>query len=158
MKDNRTSSIILHNVLIGVLAFIWLIPIVWLVCTSFSAFEGMNTNTFFPKEWSIANYAKLFHPDSVAQFPQWFMNTFIIACVNCLVSTLFIIMVAYATSFMRYTYFVPDGHSDEPANHCIYGYQRIFSSVDGLRIRKDDPERRYIFQVYGCYRIIQNAG
>lgn len=103
MKNNRTSSIILHNVLIGVLAFIWLIPIVWLVCTSFSAFEGMNTNTFFPKEWSIANYAKLFHPDSVAQFPQWFMNTFIIACVNCLVSTLFIIMVAYATSFMRFS-------------------------------------------------------
>ena len=103
MKSNRTSSIVLHNVLIGVLAFIWLIPIVWLVCTSFSAFEGMNTNTFFPKEWSIVNYVKLFHPDSVAQFPQWFMNTFIIACVNCLVSTLFIIMVAYATSFMRFS-------------------------------------------------------
>lgn len=103
MKSNRKSSIVLHNVLIGVLAFIWLIPIVWLVCTSFSAFEGMNTNTFFPEKWSIANYAKLFHPDSVAQFPQWFMNTFIIACVNCLISTLFIIMVAYATSFMRFS-------------------------------------------------------
>lgn len=38
----------------------------------------------------------------MAQFPQWFMNTFIIACVNCLVSTMFIIMVAYATSFMQF--------------------------------------------------------
>jgi len=38
MKDSRLSTIILHNVLIGILAFIWLIPIVWLVCTSLSAF------------------------------------------------------------------------------------------------------------------------
>ena len=103
MKSNRTSSIVLHNVLIGVLAFIWLIPIVWLICTSFSANTGMDTNSFFPKHWSLAQYAKiLFHPDSVAQFPQWFFNTLVIACANCLISTLFIIMVAYATSFMRF--------------------------------------------------------
>ena len=102
MKENRTSSIVLHNVLIGILAFIWLIPIVWLVCTSFSSFSGMNTSSFFPQKWSLAHYAELFHPDSVVQFPQWFFNTFVIACATCVVSTLFIIMVAYATSFMRF--------------------------------------------------------
>ena len=32
MKDSRTSSIVLHNLLIAVLAFIWLIPIIWLSC------------------------------------------------------------------------------------------------------------------------------
>lgn len=47
MKDSRTSSIVLHNLLIAVLAFIWLVPIIWLVCTSFSAYSGMNTSTFF---------------------------------------------------------------------------------------------------------------
>ena len=81
MKDSRTSSIVLHNLLIAVLAFIWLIPIIWLLCTSFSAYSGMNTSTFFPKEWSISNYMKLFHSDSVSQFPQWFLNTFIIASI-----------------------------------------------------------------------------
>lgn len=60
MKGNRTSSIVLHNLLIAVLAFIWLIPIVWLVCTSFSSYSGMNTSTFFPKEWSVIHYIKLF--------------------------------------------------------------------------------------------------
>ncbi|MDO5538909.1 MAG: ABC transporter permease subunit [Eubacteriales bacterium] len=102
MKDNRTSSVVMHNVLIGILAFIWLIPIVWLFCTSFSSYSGMNTSTFFPKEWSIVHYVKLFHPDTVAQFPQWFLNTFIIACVTCVVSTAFVLMVAYATSVMRF--------------------------------------------------------
>ena len=102
MKDSRTSSIVLHNLLIAVLAFIWQVPIIWLVCTSFSAYSGMNTSTFFPKEWSITNYLKLFHPDSVSQFPQWFLNTFIIACFTCVISTMFVLMVAYATSVMRF--------------------------------------------------------
>lgn len=102
MKGNRTSSIILHNVLIGVLAIIWLIPIVWLLCTSFGAYTGMNTSTFFPEEWSVSNYINLFHPDSVAQFPSWFINTFVIACFTCVISTLFVLMVAYATSVMRF--------------------------------------------------------
>lgn len=102
LKDNRTSTIILHNVLIGVLACIWLIPIIWLACTSFSSYSGMNTSTFFPQEWSIVNYLKLFQPDSVAQFPQWFLNTFVISCCTCVISTLFVLMVAYATSVMRF--------------------------------------------------------
>lgn len=102
LKENRTSAIVSHNVLLAVLAVIWLVPIVWLLCTSFSAYEGMNTNTFFPEQWSAVHYAKLFHPDSVAQFPRWFLNTFVIACCNCVISTLFVLMTAYATSVMRF--------------------------------------------------------
>ncbi len=102
MKSNRASSIILHNALIAVLAFIWLIPIIWLVCTSFSSYSGMNTSTFFPKEWSLIHYQKLFQPDTVQQFPRWFMNTFIIACFTTVISTAFVLMVAYATSVMRF--------------------------------------------------------
>lgn len=102
MKENRTSSIVIHNVILGILAFIWLIPIVWLFFTSFSAESGINTNTFFPEKWSISHYIKLFQPDTVAQFPQWFMNTFVVAVVTCVVSTLFVLMVAYATSVMRF--------------------------------------------------------
>ena len=45
---------------------------------------------------------KLFHSDSVSQFPQWFLNTFIIACFTCVISTMFVLMVAYATSVMRF--------------------------------------------------------
>ncbi len=102
MKSNRTSSILLHNALIAVLALIWLVPIIWLVCTSFSAYSGMNTSTFFPKEWSLIHYQKLFQPDTVQQFPRWFMNTFIIACFTTVISTSFVLMVAYATSVMRF--------------------------------------------------------
>ena len=98
----RIGRTVLHNVFIAVLALTWLIPIIWLVCTSFSAYDGMNTSTFLPQVWSAEHYVKLFHSDSVNQFPQWFMNTFKIACFTCLISTAFVLMVAYATSFGRF--------------------------------------------------------
>ncbi len=98
----KTVKVVTHNVFIGVLAFIWLIPIVWLVCTSFNSYSGMNTSTFFPQKWSAIHYKKLFQPDTVQQFPRWFMNTFIIACFTTVISTAFVLMVAYATSFMRF--------------------------------------------------------
>lgn len=92
-----------NNLLLAVLAFIWLVPIVWLVVTSFSAYTGINTSTFFPKEWSLNNYKNLlFAADSVSQFPNWFKNTFIIAVFTCIISTVFVLMVAYATSCMRF--------------------------------------------------------
>ena len=92
-----------HNLLLAVLAFIWLIPIVWLVVTSFSEYTGMNTSTFFPEKWSVVNYKNLlFSTDSVAQFPNWFKNTFIIAVCSCIISASFVLMVAYAMSCMRF--------------------------------------------------------
>lgn len=99
----KTISVITHNLLIAFLALFWLIPIIWLLVTSFSTYPGMNTSTFFPKEWGFNAYKNLlFSADSVAQFPKWFTNTFIIACFSCVISSLFVLMVAYATSCMRF--------------------------------------------------------
>ena len=88
--------------MLALLCAFWLIPIVWLVATSFSAYSGRNTSNFFPEQWTFNNYIALFGSDTVANFKSWFMNTFKIACVCCVVSTLFTIMVAYATSFSKF--------------------------------------------------------
>lgn len=99
----KTVGMLSHNVFLLLLAVFWLIPIVWLVATSFSAYPGMNTSTFFPKEWSIVNYKNLLYgADSVAQFPNWFKNTFWVAVCSCVISSAFVLMVAYATSCMRF--------------------------------------------------------
>ncbi len=96
-------DMILRHVLLAFLAFIWLIPIVWLFVTSFSTYPGRNTSTFFPEHWTLNNYKNLlFAADSVAQFPNWFKNTFIVACCSCIISSAFVLMVAYATSCMRF--------------------------------------------------------
>lgn len=103
MRSKKKTTYVLHNLLLAVLAFVWLVPIVWLLVTSFSAYPGMNTSTFFPQEWSLAGYRNLlFSADTVAQFPRWFKNTLIIAICSCLISASFVLMVAYATSCMRF--------------------------------------------------------
>lgn len=83
-KRKIVNSVLLHVVL-AVLAVIWITPIVWLIVTSFSGYDGMNTSRFFPETWSIRNYTRmLFEPDTVSQFPSGFKNTLVIAfCDVC---------------------------------------------------------------------------
>lgn len=91
-----------HLVLIG-LSVVWLVPILWLLVTSLSTYAGINFRTFFPDHYTFQNYIDiLFHSDSVAQFPRWFMNTFVVACFNCVISTAFVVMVAYAMSCCKF--------------------------------------------------------
>ena len=99
---SKEFKVIAHNLLIAVLAFIWLIPILWLLATSFSDYDGMNTSTFFPQHWSARHYIALFQSDSVNQFSAWFMNTLIIAIATCIISTSFVLMVAYVMSFANF--------------------------------------------------------
>ena len=94
---------VLRHVLLAFLAAVWLIPIVWLVATSFSKYPGINISRFFPQEVTFDNYIALFGmADTVAQFPKWFMNTFLIAIFTCIISTTFVLMVAYAMSCTRF--------------------------------------------------------
>ena len=100
----KTIRIIIRHIVLAALAAFWLIPILWLVVTSFGVDKGPNISTFFPKAYTLDHYRAILSPgsDSVNQFPQWFMNTFVIAIFTCLISTLFVLMVAYAMSCMRF--------------------------------------------------------
>ena len=94
---------ILRHVVLAFLAIVWLVPILWLVVTSFSAYKGINTSHFFPEDWSLDNYKTLFFsPDSVVQYGAWFKNTLIIAIFTCIISTVFVLMVAYTMSCLRF--------------------------------------------------------
>lgn len=102
MKE-KTWKIVGRHLLLALLAIIWLIPIVWLVVTSLSVTKGVSNQHFFPEHWTIANYKQLFlQPDTAANFPAWFKNTFIVAVFSCLVSSCFVLMVSYAFSCMRF--------------------------------------------------------
>jgi len=99
----KTVNIIWRHLLLTFLAFVWLLPIIWLVVTSFSAYKGLNTYNFFPSEWSIDNFVQLFtRPDTACNFPAWFKNSLIIGVACCIISTAFVVMVAYAMSCMRF--------------------------------------------------------
>ena len=100
-KKKMINNMIVHMVL-AVLAIIWLFPIVWVILTSFRAEKGSYVSTFFPKAFTLDNYVKLFTDTSILNFPQMFMNTLFIAICSCIISTFFVLSVAYCMSRLRF--------------------------------------------------------
>lgn len=101
-KMKKHISNIVVQTILTVLAFIWLIPIFWVILQSFREEKGAYISTFWPKTYTINNYVRLFKETGTLNFPQMLWNTFIIAVVTCIVSTLFVLSVAYCMSRLRF--------------------------------------------------------
>lgn len=110
-KNKRSPHLVAVNVLVhillAVLALIWVLPIFWIVLTSFRAEPGAYTSTFLPQGYTLNNYIKLFTDRNVLNFPKMFTNTLIIAIVTCIFSTFFVLSVAYSLSRMRFKFRKP---------------------------------------------------
>ena len=102
MESKRRIVNILIHMLLAVLAFIWVLPIIWIVLTSFRAEKGSYVSTFFPKSYTIENYVRLFTNRNVLNFPRMFGNTLVIAVFTCLISTFFVLSVSYCLSRLRF--------------------------------------------------------
>lgn len=98
----RTVTNILIHVLLAVLAFIWVLPVIWIVLTSFRAEKGSYVSTFFPKSYTLDNYIRLFTERNVLNFPRMFGNTLIIAVFTCIISTFIVLAVSYSLSRLRF--------------------------------------------------------
>lgn len=88
-------------IILSVMVLIWIFPIVWLILRSFEGEKGMSSSHFLPQKWTFGNYIKLFNNEDF-MFGQWFLNTLIVAIFTCIISTLFILMVSYAFSRLRF--------------------------------------------------------
>ena len=99
--SSRVGNFFVH-VFLAMLAAIWVLPIFWIILTSFRAEQGSYVSTFFPKGYTLANYIKLFTERNVLNFPRMFANTLIIAVFTCIISTFFVLSVSYSLSRMRF--------------------------------------------------------
>lgn len=106
-KGAERASLVLSYVVLGILAIIWIIPILWIVL---SAFRGADTGgnvsaDYFPRSVGITNFVKLFSGSWLGvdfYFLRWFLNTLIVAIVDCVVSTFLVLSVAYCMSKLRF--------------------------------------------------------
>lgn len=89
-------------VLLSMLSFIWVLPIVYLVYTAFRVSpETGIVNKLIPDGLTlgIGNFRRLFTETS---FPVWLKNTLIVSSFSCLITSAFVVSVAYALSRMRF--------------------------------------------------------
>ena len=100
-NKNKITSLISH-LFLSILSIIWLFPIFWLIMQSFRKEKGAFTNYFIPKEWTFDNYTNLFTNTELFNFPRWFMNTLLVAIASCIISTILVLLTAYAFSRLRF--------------------------------------------------------
>ena len=102
MKKKKTIKNILAHTVLTILAIVWVSPLFWILLTSFRAQKGAYTSSFFPKQYSLDNYVKLFTDTGILNFPRMFTNTLIIAVFSCIISTFFVLSVAYCMSRLKF--------------------------------------------------------
>ena len=90
-------------IVLVILSVIWLFPIVWIILTSFRGEGGYYVGYFIPKTFTLNNYIKLFEKGSSVPFGKWWLNTFIVAAVSCLLNTLIVLMTSFILSRTRFT-------------------------------------------------------
>lgn len=88
--------------ILTVLSLIWVAPIVYLVLLSLRKEGGAYTTYLLPKEYTLDNYISLFTDTSLFHYPRWYANTFFVAAVSCVVSTVMILMISYTFSRLRF--------------------------------------------------------
>ena len=96
---SKFIDIVLTYVLLILVSCVFFFPCIWIVLASFSksgsiySFEG-----FFPSEYSLQTFKKLFTDTALYNYPRWFLNTLFVATGSCILGTLLTILTAYTMS------------------------------------------------------------
>ncbi|MCL2018675.1 MAG: sugar ABC transporter permease [Oscillospiraceae bacterium] len=103
MKTRNIITNTLVYFVLAVLSVIWLLPIAYLVMTSFRGESGAWLDGYvIPKEWTFGNYTKLFTDTTLFNYPRWMLNTVVVAICSCVISTFFVLFTAYSFSRLRF--------------------------------------------------------
>ena len=97
----RTANILTYALLIT-LGILWILPIGYLIYTAFRVTPSTGIiNTLFPDDLQLgfSNFTRLF---SDTMFLRWLGNTLLVSVCSCALTTIFILMVSYALSRLRF--------------------------------------------------------
>ena len=94
----RLSNTIIH-ILLVVMTVVWLFPFFGILMESFKVNTGGMDGKLFPAEWGFDNYIRLF---TKTNFLKWFGNTALMGVLTALFQTLFVLMMSYTLSRLRF--------------------------------------------------------
>ena len=89
---------------LGVLGTLWVLPIVYLLYTAFRMrpTTGIINELIPPNlQLGVSNFTRLF---TETNFTLWLINTLFVSVCSCALTTLFILMVSYALSRLRFRF------------------------------------------------------
>lgn len=102
MKTKKFIANTACHIFLAVLSFIWVLPIFYVILTSFRAEGGSYKSYIWPKGFTFDNYINLITGNGNVNFTRWFTNTFVIAIFSTILSAFFILCVSYVMSRLRF--------------------------------------------------------
>lgn len=102
MKAKRRITNIGCHTLLAVLSLIWVLPIFYVVLTSFRKEGGTYKSYIWPKGFTLDNYKNLVTGHSNIDFTRWFANTLVIALCSTILAAFFVLCVSYCMSRLRF--------------------------------------------------------
>lgn len=94
----RLSNAIVYTLLV-VMTVVWLFPFFGILMESFKVNTGGMDGKLFPAKWGFDNYIRLF---TKTNFLKWFGNTALMGVLTALFQTLFVLMMSYTLSRLRF--------------------------------------------------------
>ena len=89
-------------IVLALMTVIWLFPIVWILLTSFRGESGYYVGYFIPRSFTLDNYLNLFKEDGPLPFARWWLNTFFVASISCVLNTLIVLITSFTLSRQRF--------------------------------------------------------
>lgn len=102
MKTKKLITNTACHILLAVLSVIWVLPIFYVILTSFRKEGGSYKSYIWPRGFTLDNYINLFNGNSSINFTRWFTNTFVIAIFSTILSAFFVLCVSYVMSRLRF--------------------------------------------------------
>ena len=96
MKAKNINKIFLV-VIACIVAYIFLLPLMFMVFTSFKGIaESVTSTTLLPKVWTMENYQELFQNTSTSPVIRWLGNTAVVTCAGTALRIVTSVLAAYA--------------------------------------------------------------
>lgn len=99
VQPGRILDVSFTYLILLAVAFVFFFPCLWLILASFSKSGSIYSfDGFFPSEYSINTFRRLFTDTTLYNYPKWFLNTLFVATGSCLLGTFLTILTAYTMS------------------------------------------------------------
>lgn len=96
MKKSKGKNILIL-LLATLLALLFLLPLIFMVLTSFKALgEAMSTSSLLPKTWTLENYKSIFGITADVPVLRWLLNTAIVTAIGTLLVVFVDVLAAYS--------------------------------------------------------------
>lgn len=94
-RRRNVAGAVVYHVLMATIAFVWLVPLLWMVSMSLSTDESLrlNASSLIPTDFTLDNFRNAF---AISLVGRWFLNSVIVTASTTLLTVALCTLAGYA--------------------------------------------------------------